>query len=136
MANVFSSAANHLTAAIEGNASVAASYSQLVALGPPAVYATGTLNLVPAQVQFLELDDQSLNESYQGQDFICRASKLFLAAVIPYTTGIYLPKRGDRITYSLGGETLIYEVRSPQNLPVYELDSTRQKLRIHAVRVQ
>lgn len=87
--------------------------------------ATVEVSVLPGQVQFPEQPTRQIGIASDLADWLMPADELVLSG---QTT---LPQKGDRLTLTRDGRTLVYEVMPRQGEQVYRMDGTGVLLRIH-----
>lgn len=96
----------------------------------PVSYARGAtaieMHATIGRTEFEQADEAGLIHRVESRDFLVRTADLILDGQPT------LPKAGDRIRETDGTATLVYEVLSPGDEPVFRYsDSYRKALRIH-----
>ena len=85
------------------------------------------LTATVGQSTFEQADASGVLERWESRDFIIGAGKL------PFGE----PQRHDQIVDTLGGATVLYEVRSPRGVPLWHYgDAFRTTVRVHTTAIQ
>jgi hypothetical protein len=94
--------------------------------GPDSVQLAATVG----RTEFEQVDEHGIVQRLQSRDYLLRAADLVLAGQVT------LPKSGDLIRETDGGQTFVYGVMAPGGEPPWRYsDPYRKALRIHTKHV-
>ena len=90
-----------------------------------------SLDATIGRTEFEQVEESGIVQKLESRDFLVRAADLVLAAQVT------LPRAGDRVRETAGGQTFVYEVMAPGSEPPWRYsDPYRRALRVHTKHVE